>query len=288
MINLKIDLHMHSLVSDGTDSPAEIIGKVKAAGIGIFSLTDHDAIKGALEIQGLLGEGDPIFIPGAEFSCRDEKGKYHILGYGYDGKSGAMPEFVAESHNLRIKKVKARLDFLASKMGIVFSEEDREELLAKDNPGKPHIALLMVKYGYAESKDQAFKDVLNRLPALVSNIHPEQAIEAIIAGGGIPVLAHPSYGDGDQLILGDDMEERIQRLMNYGLRGVEAFYSGFTHQLREEVLGFAERFDLFVTAGSDYHGSNKMIELGDTGLDEVESIPPRLEAFLSELSKSGF
>ncbi|MBR6085617.1 MAG: PHP domain-containing protein [Spirochaetales bacterium] len=288
MANPKIDLHMHSLVSDGTDSPAEILGKVKVAGLEVFSLTDHDAIKGCREIRSMLGEGDPVFIPGAEFSCRDEKGKYHILGYGYDADSGAMPEFVSESHNLRIKKLKARLDFLASEMGIAFPEEERENLLARDNPGKPHIANLMVKYGYAQSKDQAFRDVLNRLPALVSYIHPEQAIEAITAGGGIPVLAHPSYGDGDQLILGDDMEERIRRLMNYGLRGLEAFYSGFTHQLRDEVLGFAERFDLFVTAGSDYHGANKMIELGDTGLDEVELLPPRLEAFLSELSKSCF
>lgn len=288
MANLKIDLHIHSLVSDGTDSPSGILAKAKDAGLAVFSLTDHDAIKGCSEIRSLLREGDPVFIPGAEFSCRDEKGKYHILGYGYDGESGAMPEFIEQSHNVRMKKMKARLDFLASEMGISFPEEERENLLARDNPGKPHIANLMVRYGYAESKDQAFRDVLNRLPSLVSYIHPEQAIEAITAGGGIPVLAHPSYGDGDQLILGDEMEERIRRLMSYGLRGLEAFYSGFTPQLRDEILGFAERFDLFVTAGSDYHGSNKMIVLGDTGLDEVEKLPAGLEAFLSEVSNSGY
>ena len=71
---MKIDLHMHSLVSDGTDSPAELLAKVRESGIEIFSLTDHDAIKGCMAIIGLLQVGDPVFIPGAEFSCRDELG----------------------------------------------------------------------------------------------------------------------------------------------------------------------------------------------------------------------
>lgn len=285
---MKVDLHMHSNVSDGTDSPAEILGKVKTAGLEIFSLTDHDAIKGCLAIRRILQDGDPVFIPGVEFSCRDELGKYHILGYGYNVESGAMPEFVESSHNVRMEKLEARLEYLKTDLGIVFPEEEYEQLYSLDNPGKPHIANLMVKYGYAETKEQAFSDVLNHLPVLTAYIRPEQAIEAILEGGGIPILAHPSYGDGDQLVLGKEMEERICRLMEFGLKGLEAFYSGFTPQIRNEILDFADRFDMFVSAGSDYHGANKMIDLGDTGLDEVESIPPRLEAFLSELSKSGY
>ena len=156
-----------------------------------------------------------------------------------------------------------------------------------DNPGKPHIANLMVRYGFAESKEQAFHEILNRLPVLVSYIRPEQAIEAILAGGGIPVLAHPSYGDGDQLFVGEEMEKRIRRLMKFGLMGLEAFYSGFTPQLRNESLGFADRFDLYVTAGSDYHGKNKMIVLGDTGLEESETRTARLESFLKEILHEG-
>lgn len=283
----KIDLHMHSTVSDGTDRPAELLRKVREAGIGVFSLTDHDAIKGCMEIMDLLQEGDPAFLPGAEFSCRDELGKYHILGYGYNAKTGAMPEFINSSHNIRMRKLAARLDYLKTQLGIEFPEHVREELFSLDNPGKPHIANLMVRYGFAESKEKAFNDVLNQLPVLVSFIRPEQAIEAILAGGGIPVLAHPSYGDGDQLILGEDMEQRIRRLMDFGLRGLEAFYSGFTPPLVDEILGFAERFDLFVTAGSDYHGSNKMIVLGDTGLEESETRTARLEAFLKEVLHEG-
>ena len=283
----KIDLHMHSTVSDGTDSPAELLGKVREAGIGVFSLTDHDAIDGCMEIMGLLQEGDPAFIPGAEFSCRDELGKYHILGFGYDGKTGAMPEFIRFSHDLRMRKLTARLNYLKSELGIAFPEEAERELYSLDNPGKPHVANLMVRYGFAQSKEQAFNDVLNRLPVLVAYIRPEKAIEAILAGGGIPVLAHPSYGDGDQLFIGEEMEQRIRRLMDFGLKGLEAFYSGFTPQLVTEILGYADRYDLYVTAGSDYHGANKMIVLGDTGLEETETRTARLESFLKEVLHEG-
>ena len=284
---MKIDLHMHSLVSDGTDSPAELLAKVRESGIEIFSLTDHDAIKGCMAIIGLLQDGDPVFIPGAEFSCRDELGKYHILGYGYNVRTGAMPEFIESSHNLRMQKLEARLDYMESELGISFPDQAREELFSLDNPGKPHIANLMVRYGFAQSKEQAFHEILNHLPVLTSYIRPEQAIEAIIAGGGVPVLAHPSYGDGDQLFMGKEMEQRIRRLMGFGLRGLEAFYSGFTPQLRDEILGYADRYDLYVTAGSDYHGKNKMIVLGDTGMEESETRTARLESFLKDVMHEG-
>ena len=257
----------------------------KTAGLEIFSLTDHDAIKGCLAIRRILQDGDPVFIPGVEFSCRDELGKYHILGYGYNVESGAMPEFVESSHNVRMEKLEARLEYLKTDLGIVFPEEEYKQLYSLDNPGKPHIANLMVKYGYAETKEQAFSDVLNHLPVLTVYIRPEQAIEAILEGGGIPILAHPSYGDGDQLVLGKEMDERICRLMEFGLKGLEAFYSGFTPQIRNEILDFADRYDMFVSAGSDYHGANKMIELGDTGLDESEGRKERLAVLLKELAK---
>ena len=280
---MKIDLHMHSRVSDGTDSPLELLGKVRGAGLEVFSLTDHDAIKGCAEIRSNIKAGDPRFITGAEFSCRDELGKYHILGYGFDTQAGAMPEFIEDSHNTRMKKIEARLAFLKSEMGIEFPEEERKALLALDNPGKPHIANLMVKYGYAESKELAFQNTLNRLPVLVSYIRPEQAIDAILAGGGVPVLAHPSYGDGDQLIMGSDLDNRVRRLVDFGLRGLEAFYSGFTPQITNEVLDLADRYDLYVTAGSDYHGSNKMIVLGDVGMLGPEARSARLDAFLGRV-----
>ena len=279
----KIDLHMHSSVSDGSDSPAQLLAAVRSAGLGLFALTDHDAVKGCAALRELLEPGDPLFLPGVEFSCRDREGKYHILGYGYDPQSPAILGLVEISHGLRLKKVHARLAFLEREFGFVFPEEERRRLLARDNPGKPHIGNLMAKLGYAESKEQAIRKFINKLSLPDDFIRPEQAITGILAAGGIPVLAHPSYGDGDQLILGEEMEQRLRRLMGFGLQGLEAFYSGFTAKLTRELLELAGRYGLYVTAGSDYHGKNKLISLGDTGLEDASRGPEGLLRFFAEV-----
>ena len=280
----KIDLHIHSTVSDGTDTPAQIIDYVKEEGIGLFALTDHDAIKGCKLVEQNLKEGDPQFVTGVEFSCRDMDGQYHILGYNYDPDAAPVQELVNRGHSIRMNKVRARLDLLESKFGFTFPKEEIEKLLAQDNPGKPHIANLMAKYGYAASRDEAMKQYLNKMRVQMGYIRPEEAISAILKSGGIPVLAHPSYGNGDQLILREDMDRRLRFLKEYGLRGVEAFYSGFNARLTREVLDFADKYDLIVTAGSDYHGRNKLVVLGETGLEPGTEYPERLCRFLDEIA----
>ena len=262
----KIDLHMHTLVSDGTDSPAELLSNVKAAGIGLFSVTDHDAFKACTILRDLLGPEDPAFLTGVEFSCRDEAGKYHILGYGFDPEAEPIRHVVATGHGYRMKKVLARMDFLETTFGFHFSQEDRDALFALDNPGKPHIGNLMVRYGYAATKEEAIRDYIDQIRFRSEYVRPEEAIEGILASGGIPVLAHPCYGSGDELILGPELEARVRRLTGFGLRGLEAYYSGFSAKLRGQVLALADRCGLCVTAGSDYHGTNKLVHLGDTGL----------------------
>ena len=86
----------------------------------------------------------------------------------------------------------------------------------------------MVCLGYAESKEQAIREYINRLRFRSEYVRPEAVISSILDSGGIPVLAHPSFGDGDQLILDEEMDRRLCHLMDFGLQGVEAFYSGFT------------------------------------------------------------
>ena len=280
----KIDLHMHSVISDGTETLAEIIDDVKEAGIGLFSLTDHDAIKGCAILPKLLKEGDPQFITGVELGCRDEEGQYHILGYGYNTDSAAMQGLVEKTHRIRMNKVHTRLDLLESQCGIVFPEEEVRDLLALDNPGKPHIANLLVKHGYAENIQEAMKEYLNKLRVKLGIIRPEEAIACILAGGGIPVLAHPTYGNGDQLIMGEEMDRRLRRLKGFGLRGIEAYYSGFTARITRELMDFADKYDLLVTAGSDFHGRNKLVQMGDTGLEPGDEFPERLCRFLDEVT----
>lgn len=286
-----IDLHMHTTASDGTDTPAEILENVRNAGIELFSVTDHDGIAGVEEIRRIRKEHPEkaegcLFLNGIEFSCRDDEGKYHILGYGYDENAVTMVKTVGKAHKNRLRKVDERLKFIKEAFGFTFAEEDVLKLFRNHNPGKPHIANLMIKYGYAKTIDQAIHDFLNKKKFPDVYIRPETAIETILKSGGVPVLAHPSYGDGDQLITGADMEARLRKLVGFGLKGVEAYYSGFTPKLINEMLGFAKEFDLYVTAGSDYHGENKLIELKETNLDAVSEGEEKLHDFLEYVIES--
>ena len=278
-----IDLHMHSTSSDGTDTPEELLSHVRDAGLELFALTDHDSVEGCRIMQKVLTEEDPKFLTGVEFGCKDELGKYHILGYGYDPWAKTMEAAIHTGHLLRMHKLKKRLQLLKDSFEVSFSEEDLEWLYSMENPGKPHLAHLLVKDRYAENKSEAFDRFLEKLEVVDDYLRPEQAIAAILAGGGIPVLAHPSYGDGDQLIMGEKMDARLRHLLPMGLKGLEAYYSGFTDRIHEEVVDFAKKYDLYITAGSDYHGKNKLVELGETGLKKASEAEPGLRKFLETI-----
>ena len=276
----KIDLHTHSTVSDGTDTPPELLQHVREAKIALFALTDHDSVRGCAMIRDIRTEGDPKMLTGVEFSCRDEHGKYHILGYNFDPDSPSITEIIELGHRYRMTKLMKRISFIRDRFGFSFSEEDIQSLLALDNPGKPHIGNLMVQYGYAPSRDTAISEYLNQMHFPDEYVRPEAAVQSILAGGGIPVLAHPAYGSGEELIMGPDMDRRLRRLISFGLQGVEAFYSAFPPKLIAETLSFARKYNLYVTAGSDYHGKNKLISLGDTNLDEGDEMPDGFSRFL--------
>jgi len=300
-----MDMHMHTSISDGTDSPAELLSNVVKAGLDLFSVTDHDAIEacdaigeiiagyrsGSAAVSDDITSGEnsaagadpdslPLFIPGVEFSCRDKDGKYHILGYNYRSDAKEIRNLTRWGHAIRQRKLSGRLAYLRDEYDFVFSKDDIKALKKLSNPGKPHIAILMVKYGYVKTKEEAIRNYLNKLKLKYPSLRPETAIERILESGGIPVLAHPSYGSGDQIIMGEEMEARLKKLIGYGLMGIEAYYSGFTPKLTGELLGFADRFDLCVTAGSDYHGVNKMIEPGEHNLPPADEWGDGVKKFL--------
>ena len=287
--DMKLDLHLHTTSSDGSDTPEELLEKIREAGFDCFSVTDHDSTSACVRIDRQLqrlresGAGRlPSFFYGIELSCEDEIGKYHILGYDYHYDWGNVLRLTHHTHELRMAKLDRRLNHLREQFGFTFPEEELAALRQLDNPGKPHIGNLMVKYGYAASRTEAIQKYLNSYSPPEGHIRPEQAIRAILADGGVPVLAHAIYGDGDQLIVGAELEERIERLKVFGLAGLECYYSGFTPKQSSLMLSLADQHDLYVTAGSDYHGTNKMIPLGDTGMPEG-GLHPRLEAFLGRV-----
>jgi len=292
---VRIDLHMHTTVSDGTDRPEEIVRNVRAAEIEVFSVSDHDSIDCASVIPTLLLDEDPVFISGVEFSCKDEEGKYHILGYGYDPEGESIRRVVEQGHAFRMDTVRRRLAFLSDAFGFTFPKEETDALLSLDNPGKPHIGNLMVKYGYAKTKEEAILEYINKMPKREAYVDPKDAIEGILGAGGIPVLAHPFFGSGSQTIPFTDIRDRVGRLKSYGLSGIEGFYSGFDGDMIRYALEVAEEMELYVTCGSDYHGGNKTVKLGDTGLDRflsempgdpsLEKVPGLLR-FLQDVKKS--
>ena len=279
----KIDLHMHTRISDGSDTLEELLVHLREAGVQLFSVTDHDGIRGSMEMPLLLEAGAPWFIRGVEFSCKDTEGKYHILGYGYDPEHPAIQNLVEKGHGFRIDKTRARLDYLKEEFGFTFPQDEIDELFAQSNPGKPHIAKMMIRQGYAKTIPEAIVGYLDGKQFVGRHVAPDETIAAILESGGIPVLAHPAYGSGDEVVLGRDLTERLERLMEFGLAGVEAYYSGFTDLIQRQILRLADEYDLYVTAGSDYHGPVRMADLGDTNLEDAAEGPEGLKRFLNDV-----
>lgn len=277
------DLHMHSIFSDGTDTLPEMISGVRAAGIDVFSLTDHDCLDGCRKMQEILQPGDPLFINGVELSCEDESGKYHILGYGYHPGKLALQQTVEYTHALRREKAQNRMQYLESR-GFCFTDAEKEKLFSLKNPGKPHFAQLLMQKGYLPDKTAAF--------AAVSGYHgreekltPQAAITAILGSDGIPVLAHGILADGSRKLTSEEIRSRVVKLKDMGLMGLECFYSGFTGQQRETMLHLAKAYDLLITAGSDYHGKNKPVRLGQTNAEDCRCMEHFFhEVYLSAVS----
>lgn len=258
------DLHLHSSVSDGSDTPKELLEKVRAAGIDIFSLTDHDTYMGCSEIRENLREGDPTFVGGIELSCRDKFGKYHILGYCYNVDKPSIQEAAEVTHRARREKAENRFRFLEEKHHFAFTQAEKDAILQNENPGKPHFADLLLKKGYVRDLKEGFA-ILGQYHGVERRLTPEEAIDAIFLADGIPVLAHGILEDGSGLLTAEQMSERVARLKGYGLMGLECYYSSFTPEQTEIMLSLAARYHLLVTAGSDYHGKNKTVPLGASG-----------------------
>lgn len=265
------DLHIHSNVSDGSDSPSELLNKVRNTDIDVFSLTDHDAFQGCLTISDNLKAGDPLFIPGIELSCRDSFGKYHILGYCCNTKKQSIRNAVDITHSARREKAENRFRFLEDECNFDFTDDEKDNLLQNENPGKPHFVTLMLKKGYIKDKSEGFK-ILSGYHGRERRLTPEDAIESILYADGIPVLAHGILADGTKNLTEEQIEERVKRLKEYGLMGLECYYSSYTDEQTKIMLLLAHKYNLMVTAGSDYHGKNKTVVLGDSGSPDSEEM----------------
>lgn len=277
---LKIDMHMHSLFSDGTDSVEALIANVREQGIDLFSLTDHDSVDGCKAVMDYLKDSDFSFVAGVEFSCQDETGKYHILGYDYDFDSSEVCMLTEHCHNLRIKKNSNRINYLKENFGICFLEEEVDELLSLPNPGKPHIARLLMKHGYANSISEGIEKYLSKYQGHEKKITPKEAISAINNSNGISVLAHGFFGDGTKMFNEGQLSQQINHLKDCGLMGIECFYFGFSPRQEQFLVNLCTEKGILMTAGSDYHGGNKLIQLGDISMTPLDELQPYIKEIL--------
>lgn len=281
----KIDLHTHSAASDGTDSPCQLLKKAQASGLQILALTDHDTVAGVEELLAIHVSGLSI-ISGIEFSCRMESGKCHILGYGFDPKAPQFCEALREGSTLRGRKLEQRLDFLRGQ-GICFPDEEVDGLHQLPSAGKPHIANLMVKYGYAASRRDAIERTLNQCHTGNSRIAAETAVTAIRESGGIPVWAHPLGGEGEAFTAPEQFHKMLDELISYGIMGLECFYSKYFLKDCQGLSEAARKNHLLISGGSDYHGRNKGIVLGTLNRDGQIIVPSQLTVLTALLERRG-
>lgn len=261
------DLHLHTSFSDGTDTPETLLKILRAAGISTFAVCDHDTADGCREICKNI-PADMRFINGIEFSCKTEFKRCHILGLGIDIDNPEIIEAVEEGKKLRAVKLESRLNHLKATHGIIFTDDEIEELNKLSSVGKPHLAQLIVKHGLAKTIDEAIKSFLT-FRGNNDRLNSKFAIDAIKTSGGIPVWAHPLGGEGERRLSSDEFEKQLELLINDGINGLECYYSRYNSEEIKYLVSKAKVHKLLISGGSDYHGTNKTICPGELNTDDV-------------------
>lgn len=277
VFSMFVDLHMHSTYSDGTKNIIEILEIITKRNIRLFSITDHDNIKGQKETLKLAKERGLLYIPGVEISCKYSGGVLDILGYNVSHDNEALENFLSGLVEHRKKRNKMIIDKL-NKLGIEISMEELSSESDSTVIGRPHISRAMLKKGYIQTLEDAFEKYIGEgKPAYVekNKYEPEEVISRIRKAGGVAVLAHPLSLKLDT----ESLEKKVRELAHAGLQGIEVFYKAYSDEDKMNLLRIAKKFHLFITGGSDYHGENK------PGIEPGVEIPEELlKDFLKEIS----
>jgi len=258
-----IDLHTHSTVSDGTETPTELVATARAAGVTVLALTDHDTTAGWDEAAAAYSPGMTL-VRGAEFSTESPDGRggtvtAHLLGYLFDP---AAPEIVAEQERLRASR-RDRLREMGERIA-ADHPIDADELLARlppDSPaGRPHIGQALVAAGVVGSVTEAFEHLLRKDgPYYVEkyNTPIATAIALIDAAGGVAVFAHPFARKKGPIVEASVLADLAGR----GLAGIEVDHPDHAADDRATLRDVAAAHGLLTTGSSDYHGTNKTTEI---------------------------
>lgn len=270
-----IDLHTHTTVSDGTDTPVQLVNKALAQGLDTLAITDHDAIAGwSSAIRAL--RGNLKLVLGAEISCLTKEGiSVHMLGLLFDGTNLALLEALENTRDERLPRMRKMIELMRAD-GIDISLSDVEAVMPLGaTMGRPHLADALVARKIIETRDEAFQNLLNNESKYyVSHLAPtpEEAVRLIRAAGGVAVIAHPFASLRGQILQSSDFIE----LKAAGLNGIEVNHRDQSNEERLSLLNIASDLDLVMTGSSDYHGTGKLNSLGENVTDPAEW--ERLEA----------
>ena len=278
---IKADLHMHSTASDGVLAPDELMYRAASLGFTHVALTDHDCMAGiplAKEAAQVLGM---TLIPGVELSCGAQK-EIHVLGYGFDPADEALLAFCTDRVRQREARTAAMVERLCALGKPV--EMARVKELARGVMGRPHVARALLEKGHVSSISDAFERFLKPgKPAYVpkEDVKVSEAVRLIGEAGGIAVLAHPM-----ELKMGDTMlESLIGEWKGQGLAGLEVYHPSAQNNHASFLLHLAQRENMLVTGGSDFHGEAvRKTEIGE-GLDRWRSVEDDVRALLARIQR---
>jgi predicted metal-dependent phosphoesterase TrpH len=256
-----IDLHTHSSVSDGTESPSELVRAAVEAGLGTIALTDHDSTAGWQDAFDTASGTGLTVVPGMELSTNYGPASVHMLAYLFDPLNPSILRETARIRDGRLHRAERIVERIAKDYSITWAD-----VLAQSvdggTIGRPHIADALVANGDVANRSAAFDTILHWRSGYYEKYYapsPLAGVRMIVAAGGVPVLAHPATHGRYRVI----EDAAIKELKNAGLFGLEIHHRDNTDDGKERLYELAAKFDLQVTGSSDYHGEGKPNRLGE-------------------------
>lgn len=250
-----VDLHSHSTASDGRLTPTELVALAESRRLSALALTDHDTVAGLSEAAEACAVRGIRFIPGIELEVESDSGEFHLLGLGLTQWATGWVAGLAELQGLREQR--NRIIFEKMREGGIQGDFEEVRALASGGQvGRPHFARFLVNRGKVNTVQDAFVHFLGRGQLFYEKkaaLPLERALALVHAGGGLAVLAHPF---SLQLKLAD-LEEKLGEWKALGLDGIEAWHPGAQPRQCRRLEGIAARWNLKITAGSDFHGDNR-------------------------------
>ena len=261
-----VDLHLHTLASDGRLTPTQLVDLIASKGVTVAAISDHDTTDGIAEaVRAAAAHPNLEIIPAIELSTDIPGDEIHMLGYFLQYEDEEFQGILKRFRDGRLERGRAMVEKLAA-LGKPVDWERVQEIAGDGSVGRPHIALAMVEAGYFREPKEAFYEYLGRnglAYAEREKMTPEEGVEMLAKVGGSAVLAHPANLE--------DLDTKVANLKEAGLVGMEVHYAMYSEETIQRLLEVANRHGLIACGGSDYHG------LGNTGEQEPGLLGPPME-----------